>query len=94
MKTQEYLDALENIKAQIKEKKEAIHQLTKDYIDANKPCELETLVKITRDSGRVTIGHVKSFAIFSDRNVYASAIKPEKGAQQYISQPYKSLEIL
>lgn len=94
MKKQEYLDALEIIKAQIKEKNEAISKLTERYIFANKPCEVETLAKITRESGRVTIGHVKSFGIFSDKNVYVNAIKPEKGAQQYISQPYKSLEII
>ena len=94
MKKDQYLAALETIKAQIKEKNEAINELTAKYIDANKPCELETMVKITRDSGRVSIGVVKSFAIFMDKNVYVSAIKPEKGAQQYISQPYKSLEIL
>jgi uncharacterized protein YpmS len=94
MKKQEYLDALEKIKAQIKEKNEAINQLIANYIESNKPCEIETLVKITRESGRVTIGNVKSFGIFSDRNVYVNAIKPEKGAQQYISQPYKSIEIL
>lgn len=94
MKKQEYLDALESIKAQIKEKNEAINDLTATYIYLNKPCEIDDLVKITRDSGRVTIGHVKSFGIFHDKHVYVTAIKPEKGAQQYISQPYKSIEIL
>lgn len=94
MKKQEYLAALDVIKAEIKEKNEAINQLTSDYIEANKPCEVETLVKITRYSGRVTIGHVKSFAIFSDKNVYVNAIKPLDGTQQYISQPYKSIEII
>lgn len=94
MTKQEYLFALETKKAQIKELNEFVGKLSNDYIDANKPCEMDDLVKITRHSGRITIGHVKGFGILNDKGVYVTAIKPEKGAQQYISTPYKLIELL
>jgi hypothetical protein len=94
MNRETYLRNVEEIKDFIKSKTEQLEKLKQSYIDKNKPCELEQLVKITRESGRVSTGVVKGFGILNDKNVYVTSIKPLIGTQVYISVPYLSIEIL
>ena len=94
MKKEEYLQEVARIKEDIKLKNEYLQALTSKYIHTNRPFNEGEIVKITRKSGRITIGAVKGYGILQDRNVYVTAIKPEKGNNVYVSEPYLKIEKL
>ena len=94
MKKEEYLNEVAKIKNDIKLKNEQLQVLRENYISANKHFEIGDKVKVTRKSGRVTIGEIKEFGILQDKLVYVTALKPEKGNNVYISEPYIQIEKL
>ena len=95
MKKEQFESAIKECREIISAQNERIEQIKKEYIEANKPCDIGQMVKVTRKNGRVTIGEVKGFGILQDKHVYVTAIKPpEKSAQVYISEPYAEIELL
>jgi len=94
MKKEDYLNEVAKIKNDIKLINEQLQVLRENYISANKNFEIGDKVKITRESGRVTVGEIKEFGILQDKLVYVTALKPEKGSKVYISEPYSQIEKL
>lgn len=95
MDKQQYEAAIEDCRKVISMQNERITKIREEYIEANKPCEKDQRVKITRKSGRVTTGLAKDFGILHDKGVYVLAIKPDNESKQvYISEPYTNIEIL
>ena len=81
---------------QYNERKKALHQeivtLREEFINTNKPCEIEDLVEITRrDNSKIT-GIAKSFGILEDGLVYVTSISIGKSKKKYISKPYKDIK--
>ena len=92
MKKEQYLKELEGLKEVIKNAEKAKTELRDKYIEANKPFEKGTNVRIILDSGRVVTGEVHGYGILHGGGVYVTAYKTDKNKLAYVSIPYKSIE--
>ena len=94
MTKEQYFKEIENLKEVIKNAEKAKTELRDKYIEANKPFEKGTYVKIVLNSGRVVTGEVHGYGILHGGGVYVTAYKTDKNKLAYISVPYKSIEAL
>ena len=81
---------------QYNERKKALQKeivsLREEFINANRPCDIDELVEITRrDNSKIT-GIAKSFAILEDGLVYVTSLSIGKSKKKYISKPYKEIK--
>jgi hypothetical protein len=64
----------------------------KEYIEANKPCEIDQMIRLTSSGGNIYEGKAKEFSLFSDE-VIVTRIEV-KGKSKHISKPAKKIELL
>ena len=81
---------------QYNERKKALQQelvsLREEFINTNRPCDIDELVEITRrDNSKIT-GIAKSFGILEDGLVYVTSLSIGKSKKKYISKPYKQIK--
>jgi hypothetical protein len=89
-----YVNTIERIKKEIKQLETIKTQIGQEYIETNKPCEVDQLVEIVTSAGRRITGEAKTFRIMQDYNVYIDSLNIGKSKRIYISQPYKSIKLL
>lgn len=94
MTKEQYFKEIEDLKEVIKNAEKAKTELRDKYIEANKPFEKGTHVKIVLNSGRVVTVEVHGYGILHGGGVYVTAYKTDKNKLAYISVPYKSIEAL
>ena len=93
MNKTEYKTRVSNLRLTIKESTIEINKTELDYIDANKPCEIDDEVEIILGSGRKVLGSVASFGILKDATVCITSYKVGNNAK-YITTPHKGVKIL
>lgn len=81
---------------QYNERKKGLQQelvsLREEFINTNRPCDIDELVEITRrDNSKIT-GIAKSFGILEDGLVYVTSLNIGKSKKKYISKPYKEIK--
>lgn len=94
MTKEQYFKEIEDLKEVIKNAEKAKTELRDKYIEANKPFEKGTPVKIVLNSGRVVTGEVHGYGILHGGGVYVTAYKTDKNKLAYISVPYQNIEKL
>lgn len=92
MTKEDYIELVKLQKLQIKKHTDRLEALKSEYINANMPYPIGTMVEVERESGRKTTGAIHAYGILQDKQVYVTAIKPTKGNIVYISVPYKSIK--
>lgn len=78
--------------------KQAQARLREEYIEANKPCNIDDHVEIVLASGRVVRGWVKEISILSDKKVcitaYSEIDTDNKTKMRYITTPHGQVTII
>jgi hypothetical protein len=63
-----------------------------EYIEANKPCEIDQMIRLTSLGGNIYEGKAKDFSLFGDE-VIVTRIEVN-GKSKHISKPSKKIELL
>lgn len=93
MKKKEYRDEIKSVKSDISKLNKLMTQIELDYIEDNKPCDLEDEVEIILGSDRRVKGVVASFGILVDATVCITSYKD--GSQtKYITTPHKKVTVI
>lgn len=69
-----------------------IVKLREDYIEINKPCNVDEVVEITRRDGSKVVGQAKTFGILEDGLVYVTSLAVGTSKKKYISKPYRDIQ--
>ena len=90
-----YLTDLEKYKLEVR-KIENVRESFRDlYIEDNKPCNIDDIVNITLNSGRVVKGKVLKFGILANYKVCITSFREWKDDKiKYITTPHLNVEIL
>jgi hypothetical protein len=92
MNKQKYL----SLKKLLAEERQLLNQKVtewrQEYINANKPCEIDQMIRLTSSGGNVYEGKAKDFSLFNDE-VIVTRIEVN-GKNKHISKPAKSIQIL
>lgn len=94
MNKEEYLIAKESIKKEQSELVKKLSDLRSQYIESNKPCNIDQLIEVINNGGRKIVGQAKGFSISVNSDVYVDAIKPSSGGMVYLSKPHNSIKLL
>jgi hypothetical protein len=94
MTKEQYIKELEIIsEANFKLTKRKL-ELRSEYIEANKPCNIDDIIEVVTNGGRKVVGEAKSFEINQHKDVFVSSIEPETGSRVYLSDAHKSIKVL
>jgi hypothetical protein len=63
-----------------------------EYINANKPCEIDQMIRLISSGGNVYEGKAKDFSLFGDE-IFVNKIEVN-GKNRYIDKPAKSIQLL
>lgn len=85
MTKEEYFKAKEEIKKQQGLLSDTFNQLREQYIEENKPCDVNDKVNIVTAGGRTIKGKALGFTVNVFGTVFVEKVKPEKGAICYLS---------
>ena len=70
-----------------------INTIIKKYIESNKPCDQNTKVEITLNSGRKVVGEAVQFGVLRDGNVHITTYK-QGNHFKYITSPTQNVKTL
>jgi hypothetical protein len=87
------MDLIEQVKRNIRDLEETKEQIKQEYVEMNRPCELDRMVEIELGSGRKVTGIVKKFGILGDKEVCVTAYQVGTG-MKYITTPHKGIKVL
>jgi hypothetical protein len=92
MNKQKYL----SLKKLLAEERQLLNQKAtewrQEYIEANKPCEIDQMIRLISSGGNVYEGKAKDFSLFNDE-VIVTRIEVN-GKNKHISKPSKKIELL
>jgi hypothetical protein len=92
MTKQKYL----SLKKLLAEERQLLNQKAvewrQEYIEANKPCEIDQMIRLTSSGGNIYEGKAKDFSLFNDE-VIVTRIEVN-GKSKHISKPAKSIQLL
>lgn len=93
MTKQDYTELVAQIRRNIADLEETQKQIRDEYIEMNRPCQVDDTVEIVLRSGRKVTGLAKQFGILSDKEVCVTGYS-ESGKMKYITTPYQSIKIV
>lgn len=93
MTKQNYIELVAQIRKNIADLEETQQQIRAEYIETNRPCQVDDTVEIVLGSGRVVTGLAKQFGILSDKEVCVTGYM-ESNKMKYITTPYQSIKVI